>query len=168
MLEDTQSREGDCQIASFDSILPQIVCMDCRRNGEDELKGIWQSWDEAKKTSFRDKYGDVAQLLLVKLDDALLKAMIDKGVNPTLVVLAKTIISLNFIGRKGDRRFLGCTQLFFIWIKSHFRCLYKHFRQVFVLSTRPIEEFLESEWPSNQSIEEWIQNLSTLTYQKIE
>ncbi|MBA0610725.1 hypothetical protein Godav_011532 [Gossypium davidsonii] len=53
-------------------------------------------------------------------------------------------------------------------MKYHFRCLYKHFCQVFVPSTRPIEEFLESEWPPNQSIEEWVQNLSTLTYQKIE
>ncbi|MBA0755763.1 hypothetical protein Gogos_021563 [Gossypium gossypioides] len=51
MLEDTQSREGNCQIASFDSSLPQIVPMDCRRNREDELKGIWQSWDEAKKST---------------------------------------------------------------------------------------------------------------------
>ncbi|MBA0625129.1 hypothetical protein Godav_010366 [Gossypium davidsonii] len=50
--------------------------MDCRRNREDELKGIWQSWDDAKKMHFRDKYGDVAQLLFVKLDNALLKAMV--------------------------------------------------------------------------------------------
>ncbi|MBA0756601.1 hypothetical protein Gogos_005414 [Gossypium gossypioides] len=35
---------------------------------------------------------------------------------------------------------------------------------VFVPSNRPIEEFLESEWPPN----EWVQNLSTLTYQEIE
>ncbi|MBA0845106.1 hypothetical protein Goarm_022144, partial [Gossypium armourianum] len=39
MSEDTQSREGNCQIASFDLILPQIVRMDCRRNQEDELNG---------------------------------------------------------------------------------------------------------------------------------
>ncbi|MBA0707245.1 hypothetical protein Golax_019311 [Gossypium laxum] len=31
----------------------------------------------------------------------------------------------------------------------------------------PIEEFLEGEWPPNQSIKEWVQNLSTLTYQEI-
>ncbi|MBA0756598.1 hypothetical protein Gogos_005414 [Gossypium gossypioides] len=43
-------------------------------------------------------------------------------------------------------------------------CLCKRFRQVFVPSNRPIEEFLESEWPPN----EWVQNLSTLTYQEIE
>ncbi|MFQ6670849.1 hypothetical protein Gotur_035592 [Gossypium turneri] len=47
-------------------------------------------------------------------------------------------------------------------------CLYKHFRQVFIPLTRPIEEFLESEWPPNQSIEEWVQNLSALTCQEIE
>ncbi|MBA0677937.1 hypothetical protein Goari_019310 [Gossypium aridum] len=40
MSEDTQNREGDCQIASFDLRLPQIVRMDCGRNREDELKGI--------------------------------------------------------------------------------------------------------------------------------
>ncbi|MBA0666257.1 hypothetical protein Goklo_002692 [Gossypium klotzschianum] len=40
MSEDTQSKEGDFQIASFDLSLPQIVRMDCRRNCEDELKGI--------------------------------------------------------------------------------------------------------------------------------
>ncbi|MBA0553937.1 hypothetical protein Golob_013076 [Gossypium lobatum] len=50
--------------------------MDYRRNQVDELKGICQSWDEAKKTLFRDKFGDVAQHLFIKLDDALLKAMV--------------------------------------------------------------------------------------------
>ncbi|MBA0568666.1 hypothetical protein Golob_006142, partial [Gossypium lobatum] len=30
---------------------------------------------------------------------------------------------------------------------------------VFAPSTRHIEKFLESEWPPNQSIEEWFQNL---------
>ncbi|MFQ6629093.1 hypothetical protein Gotur_007989 [Gossypium turneri] len=50
MSEDTQTREGDCQITSFDSSMPHIVRMDCRRNHKDELKGIWKSWDDAKKT----------------------------------------------------------------------------------------------------------------------
>ncbi|MBA0780230.1 hypothetical protein Gotri_004360 [Gossypium trilobum] len=50
-------------------------------------------------------------------------------------------------------------------MKSHFRCLYKRFCQLCVPSTRHIKEFLESKWPPNQSVEEWAQNLSTLTYQ---
>ncbi|MFQ6648044.1 hypothetical protein Gotur_021856 [Gossypium turneri] len=95
-------------------------------------------------------------------------SQIEKGVNPSPAVLVETIISLNFIRRKGDEHFLGCTQLLFLCMKSNFRCVYKRFRQVFVPSTRPIEEFLEIEWPPNQSIEELVQNLSTLTYQEIE
>ncbi|PPD66472.1 hypothetical protein GOBAR_DD36650 [Gossypium barbadense] len=93
---------------------------------------------------------------------------IEKWMKHAPAVLAETIISLNFIRRKGDGHFLGCAQLLFVWMKSHFRCLYKHFCQMFVPSARPTEEFLESEWPSNKSIEEWVQNLSTLTYQEIE
>ncbi|MBA0804994.1 hypothetical protein Gohar_004540, partial [Gossypium harknessii] len=73
----------------------------------------------------------------VELADFLFQ--IEKMVNSASAVLAKTIISVNFIRRKGDECFLGCTQLLFVWMKSHFRCLYKHFRQVFVPSTRPIE-----------------------------
>ncbi|MBA0712542.1 hypothetical protein Golax_011641, partial [Gossypium laxum] len=142
-----------------------IVHLDCRRNRKDVFKGIWKSWDKAKKTHFQDKYGNVAQFLFVKPDDALLKVMvhfwdptyrcfmfnemdmsnirdamgkangdrhlslfafavyglivfpkalgyvsveladflfhIEKVVNLTLEVLAETIISLNFIRRKG-------------------------------------------------------------------
>ncbi|MBA0755762.1 hypothetical protein Gogos_021563 [Gossypium gossypioides] len=81
--------------------------------------------------------------------------VIEKGVNPAPAVLVETIISLNFIRSKGNGGFLGCAQLLFVWMKIHFRCLYKRFRQVFVPSTRLIEKFLESEWPPNQSIEEW-------------
>ncbi|MBA0556118.1 hypothetical protein Golob_026247 [Gossypium lobatum] len=99
----------------------------------------------------------------VKLADFLFQTK--KGVNPAPAVLAETIISLNFIRRKGDELFLGCRQLLFVFMKSHFRwCLYKHSHQVFVPSTRPIKKFLDSEWPPNQLIKEWVQNLSTLTY----
>ncbi|MBA0624841.1 hypothetical protein Godav_010124 [Gossypium davidsonii] len=80
----------------------------------------------------------------VSVDLANFLFQIEKGVN-TPTVLAETIISLNFIRRKGDRRFLRCAQLLFVWMKSHFRCLYKRFHQVFVPLTRPIEEFLEIE-----------------------
>ncbi|MBA0755806.1 hypothetical protein Gogos_021218 [Gossypium gossypioides] len=63
--------------------------------------------------------------------------------------------------------FFGLT-LGMLWERStvinswHYLCLpymrrlYKCFRHVFVPSTRPIKEFLESEWPLNQSIEEWV------------
>ncbi|MBA0747912.1 hypothetical protein Gogos_004778 [Gossypium gossypioides] len=52
---------------------------------------------------------------------------VEKGVNPVPAVLAETIISLNFIRRKGDERFLGCTQLLFVWMKNHFMCFISAF-----------------------------------------
>ncbi|MFQ6634301.1 hypothetical protein Gotur_011361 [Gossypium turneri] len=55
----------------------------------------------------------------VELADFLFK--IEKRVNPAPVILVETIISLSFIRRKGDRHFLGCVQLLFIWMKSQFR-----------------------------------------------
>ncbi|MBA0788874.1 hypothetical protein Gotri_024966 [Gossypium trilobum] len=67
---------------------------------------------------------------------------IEKRANPASTFLAKTIISLNLIRRKGDERVLGYAWLLFVWMKNHFRCLYKRFRQVLVPSTRLIEEFL--------------------------
>ncbi|MBA0742022.1 hypothetical protein Gogos_015130 [Gossypium gossypioides] len=69
---------------------------------------------------------------------AIYRSIIEKMVNLALAILVETIISLSFIRRKGDGHFLGCAQLLFIWMKSHFRCLYKRFRHVFVPSTRPI------------------------------
>ncbi|MBA0702617.1 hypothetical protein Goari_022791 [Gossypium aridum] len=45
-----------------------------------------------------------------------------------VTVLAGTIILLKFIRRKGDGRFLGYVQLLSVWMKIHFRCLYKRFR----------------------------------------
>ncbi|MBA0853470.1 hypothetical protein Goshw_018064 [Gossypium schwendimanii] len=48
----------DVRVANATLYAMEIVRMDCRRNCEDDLKEIWQSWDEAKKTRFRDKYYD--------------------------------------------------------------------------------------------------------------
>ncbi|MFQ6670847.1 hypothetical protein Gotur_035592 [Gossypium turneri] len=45
MSKDTQDREGDCQRASFDSSLPQIVFLDCRRNHDALLKVMVRFWD---------------------------------------------------------------------------------------------------------------------------
>ncbi|MFQ6664053.1 hypothetical protein Gotur_031290 [Gossypium turneri] len=45
MSEDTQGREGDFQIASFDLSLPQIICMDCRRTHDALLKAMVHFWD---------------------------------------------------------------------------------------------------------------------------
>ncbi|XVF20602.1 hypothetical protein REPUB_Repub12eG0014800 [Reevesia pubescens] len=56
------------------------------------------------------------------------KAMVDffeqvqNKCNPTPAILAETIRSLNFCQRKPKSYFVGCAQLLYIWLKSHFEC----------------------------------------------
>ena len=45
---------------------------------------------------------------------------IDNQVNPVPTIIAETIQSLNYCKRKGEGNFIGCAQLLYIWIQSHF------------------------------------------------
>ena len=45
---------------------------------------------------------------------------IDNQVNPFPIIFAETIRSLNYYKRKGKGDFIGCVQLLYIWIRSHF------------------------------------------------
>ena len=41
-----------------------------------ELKTIWDDWTEERQNAFTTKYGDIALLLLIEIDEQLLKAII--------------------------------------------------------------------------------------------
>ena len=45
---------------------------------------------------------------------------INNQANPVPAIIAETIRSLNFYRRKGERDFIGCAQLLYMWIRSHF------------------------------------------------
>ena len=45
---------------------------------------------------------------------------INNQANPVLAIVAETIRSLNFCRRKGEGDFIGCAQLLYMWIRSHF------------------------------------------------
>ena len=45
---------------------------------------------------------------------------IDNQVNPVPAIIAETIRSLNYCRRKEEGNFIGCPQLPYIWIRSHF------------------------------------------------
>ncbi|EOY08614.1 Uncharacterized protein TCM_023404 [Theobroma cacao] len=83
-------------------------------------------------------------------------------VNPSPSILAKTLRSLNYYRRKKKGRFVGCAQLFSIWIISHFECKVKWFKKPFHPQSAPIKEFCDSEWPKNKTKEQWISKLRKL------
>ncbi|MBA0834028.1 hypothetical protein Goarm_006424 [Gossypium armourianum] len=178
---------------------------------------------------FQDKYGDVAQLPFVKLDDAMLKAMV-RFWDPTyrcftfnevdMVQIIKEYSTLfhydfrdplriywkqnvNFWGplanlmgllvdmvkatlkdkngpyiswsdirdamekANGDRHLALFAFAVYGLIVFPKALGYMSVELVFVPSTRPIEEFLESGWPPNQLIEEWDQNLRSVSYSSL-
>ena len=45
---------------------------------------------------------------------------INNQANPVPAIVVETIRSLNFCRRKGERDFIGCAQLLYMWIRSHF------------------------------------------------
>ncbi|MBA0723303.1 hypothetical protein Golax_003890 [Gossypium laxum] len=167
--------------------------MDCRRNREDELKGIWQSWDEAKKTRFQDKYGNVAQLLFVKPDDALLKAMVHFW-DPTYRCFTFNEVDMfdirDAMGKASSNRHLALFAFAIYglivfpkalgYMSIELADFLLQIKKGVIPSPAVLVETIislksikregdgQSEWPPNQLIEEWFQNLSTLTYQEIE
>ena len=91
------------------------------------------------------RYIDVAVVDLIE--------QIDNQVNPVLAIIVETIRSLNYCRRKGERNFIGCAQLLYIWIWSHFwgKCE-ASFR--FCMNTMiPVREFRQKEWPKDQTRE---------------
>ena len=45
---------------------------------------------------------------------------IDNQGNLNSAIIAETIRSLNFYHKKGEGQFIGCVQLLYVWIRSHF------------------------------------------------
>ena len=74
---------------------------------------------------------------------------IDNQVNPIPAIVVETIRSLNYCRGKGKGDFIGCVQLLYIWIRSHFwgKC---EASLRFCMSTMvPIREFHQKEWPKD-------------------
>ena len=78
---------------------------------------------------------------------------IDNQVNLVPAIIVETIRSLNYCRRKGEGNFIGCAQLLYIWIRSHFwgKC---EASLRFCMSTMvSIREFCQKKWPKDQTRE---------------
>ena len=72
-----QGKKGDCLPGSFVSELPNTIypkILEIKRLGE--LKTIWDNWTIERQNAFTTKYGDIALLLPIEVDEQLLKAAI--------------------------------------------------------------------------------------------
>ena len=55
----------------FISRLSKITDLDLKQNNIFELVHIWEGWDKAKQTQFMAKYGHMAMLLKIPIDEQL-------------------------------------------------------------------------------------------------
>ena len=92
---------------------------------------------------------------------------VDNQANPIPTIVVKTISSLNFYWKKGEGEFIGCVQLLYIWIRSHFWGTYtkslKHYMDSFV----PLKEFKKKEWPMHQLGEQRVAVLWNLDFDNV-
>ena len=87
--------------------------------------------------------------------------------NPAPSILAETIRSLSFCRKKGEGRFVGCAQMLYVWIRSHFwgehNFRFQHCFTTFV----PIEEFCKKEWSERYTREQWVATFRVLTADQV-
>ena len=72
-----QGKNGNCLPGGFVSELPNTIypkILKIKRLGE--LKTIWDSWTVERQNAFTTKYGDIALLLPIEVDEQLLKAVV--------------------------------------------------------------------------------------------
>ncbi|KAE8694017.1 hypothetical protein F3Y22_tig00110788pilonHSYRG00276 [Hibiscus syriacus] len=74
--EETQRKKGDSLTEDYISVLPEVAPVSLKQNDLQELREIWESWNSDVKYSFWQKYGDIALLLYVKVNEPLIKALI--------------------------------------------------------------------------------------------
>ena len=72
-----QGKKRDCLLEGFVSELPNAVYLKFSEIKKiKELKAIWESWTVERQDAFIAKYSDIALLLLIEIDEQLLKAVI--------------------------------------------------------------------------------------------
>ena len=87
---------------------------------------------------------------------------IDNQANHVPAIVVETIRSLNFCRRKGEGDFIGCAQLLYIWIRSHFWDKCETSIKFHMSTIVPIAEFSKKEWPNDQTREQWVATLLSL------
>ena len=77
MVSKITREKGDCLPRGFVSELPNAVYPKIPKLKRlQELKTIWEGWTVERQNAFTAKYGDIALLLPVEVDEYLLKAII--------------------------------------------------------------------------------------------
>ncbi|KAK8285474.1 hypothetical protein V6Z12_D08G227700 [Gossypium hirsutum] len=71
----TQKVKGDSLKEGYTSDLPERVTSNVRQNDLEDLTRIWKQWDSDTRSIFTKKYGDIAHLIAINVNEQLIQAM---------------------------------------------------------------------------------------------
>ena len=74
--EKTQQDKKDSLYGGHIPNLPEAVYLELKQNNFSILKGIWEQFGTERQKVFQEKYGDIALLLYVIIDEQMIKAAV--------------------------------------------------------------------------------------------
>ncbi|KAL1072451.1 hypothetical protein V6Z11_D11G154600 [Gossypium hirsutum] len=72
----TQKAKGDSLKEGYTSDIPERVTLNVRQDDLEDLIGIWKQWDSDTRGIFTEKYGDIAHLVAINVNEQLTQAMV--------------------------------------------------------------------------------------------
>ncbi|KAK5841761.1 hypothetical protein PVK06_004084 [Gossypium arboreum] len=72
----TQKEKGDSLVEGCIINLPEHVTVNVRQNNLEDLVRVWNQWDLDTRGIFTKRYGDIAHLITINIDEHLIQAMI--------------------------------------------------------------------------------------------
>ncbi|KAE8662571.1 No pollen germination related 2 [Hibiscus syriacus] len=156
------------KLAKIAGVREEWVASRTKQKGESEgiawtnIKELIQSHPDIKVRFDLFALGIYGMVIFPKVLGYIEAAVIDlfeqlpKKINPVSAILAETFRSLNACRRLGGGRFSGCTQLLYVWIRSHFWRTEKVSYRRFNTDYSPLKEFLEQEWLKEIKKDMWI------------
>ncbi|KAG8471622.1 hypothetical protein CXB51_036694 [Gossypium anomalum] len=72
----TQRDKGDSLVEGCVANLPEQITVNVRQNNLEDLVRIWNQWDSDTKGIFTERYGDIAHLITIRVDEQLIQAVV--------------------------------------------------------------------------------------------
>ncbi|KAG8500235.1 hypothetical protein CXB51_004472 [Gossypium anomalum] len=72
----TQREKGDSLVEGCVANLPEHLTVNVRQNSLEDLARVWNQWDSDTRGIFTERYGDIAHLITIRVDEQLIQAMV--------------------------------------------------------------------------------------------
>ncbi|KAG8473987.1 hypothetical protein CXB51_033535 [Gossypium anomalum] len=72
----TQREKGDSLVEESVANLPEHTTVNVRQNNLEDLVRVWNQWDSDTRGIFTERYGDIAHLITIRVDEQLIQAMV--------------------------------------------------------------------------------------------